>query len=77
MATCSSILAWEIPRTGAWWGCKELDTTEHVCARAHTHTHTQHIPKIESSCWRSPNGQVTVFQAGMVWYWSLCNIGTW
>ena len=34
MATHSSILAWEIPRTvGAWWvnspqGCKESDTTE-------------------------------------------------
>ena len=32
---------------GAWraiyspWGCKELDTTERLCARAHTHTHTR------------------------------------
>ena len=35
MATHSSILAWQIPRTEepgrlySPWGCKELDTTEH------------------------------------------------
>ena len=32
MATCSSVLAWEIPRTGAWWaivhGVQDSDTTE-------------------------------------------------
>jgi len=22
------------------WGCRELDMTEHSCARTHTHTHT-------------------------------------
>ena len=37
MATHSSILAWKMPWTdkpGGPWGCKELDTTEHV----YTHT---------------------------------------
>ena len=38
MATHSSILAWEIPGTGAWWDHKESDTIK--CARTHTHTHT-------------------------------------
>ena len=48
MATCSSILAWRIPRTEepgglqkSPWGHKE--STEQLSARtrAHTHTHTQ------------------------------------
>ena len=43
MATHSSILAWRIPWTaepGGYspQGHKELDTTEHVRARTHTHT---------------------------------------
>ena len=42
MATHSSILAWEIPWTeesDSPWGHKELDTTECMHMRAHTHTH--------------------------------------
>ena len=36
MATHSSILAWKIPQTEKLegyipWGCKESDTTEHIC----------------------------------------------
>ena len=38
MATHSSILAWKIPWTGAWWAAvhgvsKELDTTEQLSTR--------------------------------------------
>ena len=44
MATSSSILAWRILRTEEpgrlqSMSLKELDMTEHVRARAHTHTH--------------------------------------
>ena len=42
MASHSSILAWEIPWTeesDSPWGHKELDTTECMHMRAHTHTH--------------------------------------
>ena len=45
MATYSSILAWEIPRTEepdglCPKGCKESDTTEHIFTHTHTHAHT-------------------------------------
>ena len=45
MATHFSILAWKIPWAGepgglTPWGHKELDMSEHACARMHTHTHT-------------------------------------
>ena len=43
MATHSSICAWRIPWTGAWWATGhrlvELDTTEHIHTHTHTHTH--------------------------------------
>ena len=44
MATCSSILAWKIPRTEEMegcspQGCKELDMTE-ATEHAHMHVHT-------------------------------------
>ena len=48
----SSILAWEISWTeepGGPWGRKELDMTERMCARTHTHTHTQ-SPLIRTDC---------------------------
>ena len=42
MATHSSILAWEIPWTGAWRAtvhgvAKELDTTKQLSVHTHTH----------------------------------------
>ena len=46
MAIHSSILAWEIPRTGSPWAYKELDETErlsahtHTCVHRHTHVYT-------------------------------------
>ena len=50
IATCSSILAWEIPWTEKpggvqFMGLQESDTTESACAymHAHTHTHTQQV----------------------------------
>ena len=48
MATNSSVLAWEIPRTkepGGYspWGCKEYDGTEQL-TRVHVHTHTHAHP---------------------------------
>ena len=56
MATCSSILAWDIPWTekpGVLQsiGLQELDITEWLsaCTRAHTHTHTP--------CWGEGQGE--------------------
>ena len=58
MATHSSVLAWRISWTEepdsltCPWGCKELDTTEHLNthARVHTYTHTHtHLSSVFSS----------------------------
>ena len=42
MATHSNILAWKIPWTedpGGPWGCKELDTTEHMAQASSLYAH--------------------------------------
>ena len=46
MATHASILTWEVPWTEEpgglqYMGLNELDTTERLSVRVHTHTHTQ------------------------------------
>ena len=58
IATHSSILAWEIPRTeepGSYsyspWGHKESDTTERL-THTHTHTHTHTTCLGKSSAFR-------------------------